>query len=137
MEKRLDEEVEQDQEEADGQEDGAAVYAAAGMASEAPDKAGRLCGAGHLFAETVKTGGDRVTNEAAADGAEFIVDPDGNIDAVEPEKNCSADKNQVAKYGEKTQRGTGTPEHADSFNRTSAAKANSGTRAGATTKLSG
>ena len=134
---RLNEEVEEDQKEADGQEDGAAVDATAGMASEAANEAGGFSGAGDLFAEAVKTGGDGVANEAAADGAEFIVNPDGNIDAVEPEKNCSADKNNVAKYGEKTQRGTGTPEHADSFNPTSAAKANSSTRAGTTTKLSG
>lgn len=96
------------------------------MAGEATDKTGRFGGAGDLFTKAVKARGNGMTNEAAADRAEFIINPDGNVDTVGPEKNSAANEHQIAKDGEKTQRGTGTPNQADSFTLKFADPANSG-----------
>lgn len=85
------------------------------MAGEATDKAGRFGGAGDLFTKAVKARRNGMANEATADGAEFIINPNGNVDTVGPEKNSAANEHQIAQYGKKPQRGTGTPNQADSF----------------------
>ena len=109
----LNEEVEEEQKQADGQEDGAAVDAAAGVPGQTADKAGGFGVAGHLFAEAVEPEGDRVTNDAAADGAKFVMYPNRNIPTVEPEKGRAASENPVTQKSKKSESRTGTPEHKD------------------------
>jgi hypothetical protein len=94
----LYQEVEKEKERADGQQDRATIDAAARRAGETAYKTGRASFTGEFFAKTVKLGGDRVADDAAPHRSQLITHPDRDIQAIEPEKNSSADKHGIAQY---------------------------------------
>jgi len=52
-------------------------------------------------------------DQAAANGAKFIIHPNRNFEALGPQNRSARDKNYVAENGQKTQSGTRTPIHID------------------------
>jgi len=62
------------------------------------------------FAATFVEGAGRdVAREIAAEGGEFVVDPEGELRAITPQKKSAEDKNGVAETGKNTESGTRTP----------------------------
>jgi hypothetical protein len=92
----LYQEVENEKERAYRQQNRATIDAATRRAGETAYKTGRASFAGEFFAKAVKLGGDRVTDDAAPHRSQLITHPDRDIEAIEPEKNSSADKHGIA-----------------------------------------
>ena len=92
----LYQEVQNEKERAYRQQDRATIDAAARWAGETAYKSGRASFAGEFFAETVKLAGDRMANDAAPHRSQLIIYPNRDIEAIEPKKNSSADKHDIA-----------------------------------------
>src|SRR5258708_38320018 len=90
-----DKEIEKKQKRANCQEDRSAVDFAARGATQTSHEAGRTGLAGSLFAQAAAQPGYCVANDLAPHGANFIVHPNGNLDAVRPEHDRTAHRNGV------------------------------------------
>jgi len=77
--------------------------------SQAAEKAGRLGFGSTVLRADRKSDGKGAADEALADLAEFVVNPEGYIEAVAPNQDRTGCKERVTGKGEKTERGTGTP----------------------------
>jgi hypothetical protein len=99
----LNEQVEKEKKRTNRQEDCAAIDFAARRASQTSDEAAGTGFAGDLFAETAAEAGDRVANDFTPDGTDFVVHPDGNVQPVGPEHNCSANKYRITNQCEKAE----------------------------------
>ena len=107
-----DEKVEEEEEEANGQEDGTAVDTAPRKAAETPEETGGAEFEAALFAEAVKSAAYGVADQAASRGAHFIVHPGGKFEAVVPEKDGACGEERVTEYGENSQSRPRTPNQA-------------------------
>ncbi|HYA78818.1 MAG TPA: hypothetical protein VED65_00650 [Candidatus Bathyarchaeia archaeon] len=57
----------------------------------------------------IKRSSGDITREIAAQGVNFVVNPEGELRSVAPKREGADDKNYVAERREKTERWTGTP----------------------------
>jgi len=101
--RNLKQEIEDKENWTNRQEDCSAVDFAARRASEAADEAGGAGFAGDLFAKTAAEARDGVANDFTANGTDFVVHPDWNVQPVRPEHNCSANKYGITNQCEKAE----------------------------------
>ncbi|MGB2622811.1 MAG: hypothetical protein WA857_16605 [Candidatus Acidiferrum sp.] len=85
----LNEEIEEEESDAEKKEEESGVDVAAREAAERGEKLRRDSFEAGLFADAVERADDGVTGKTAAEGAEFVMGPDGKIAAITPHK-CSA-----------------------------------------------
>ena len=101
MEFWLDKKIEKEKDEAECEENGGAIDATAREAAEsAKETGGRQLFEAGFFAEAAGMAGDCVANDAATNGADLIVHPDRNLQAVMPEENGAGGEERIAKESE-------------------------------------
>jgi hypothetical protein len=99
----LNKEVEKEKKRTNCEKDCSEVDFAARGASEAADEAGGAGFAGNFFTETAAEARDGVANDFTANGTDFVMHPDWNVQPVRPEHNCSANKYGITNQCEKAE----------------------------------
>ena len=97
----LDEEIEKEEERTDAEKDGGAIDLTARDAFELAEKASGKKDEARFFAEAGAFAGDCTSDELAAESAEFVMEPGGNVAAMNPEKSGARGKDKIANEGEK------------------------------------
>ena len=100
---RSDEEVEEEEERADTEKDCGAIDLTVGNAAEFAKKARGKQDQPRFLA---KAGGfyrDEMSDKLAADRTELVMQPGGNVAAMDPQKDSAADKNHVTDDSQKTE----------------------------------
>jgi hypothetical protein len=97
----LDEEVEEKKERADAEKDRGAIDLTARDAFELAEKAIRQKDQSRFLAEAGRFCRNDMSDNLAAESAELVMEPDGNIAAVNPEKSGAGGKDKIAGKGKK------------------------------------
>lgn len=105
----LDEEVEDEEEKTEEEKEGSPGEAAAGKLKRGLEEAGGNGEQAGFAAGLVKRTGRNVAGKIAAEGGEFVIDPEDEFAATAPEVAGPEKKDAVAQASQKTEIGTSSP----------------------------
>lgn len=112
--KVLDEKIEKKKKRSEAQKYHAAIDLAAGNTAKFPQKPDVREPKSGFFTQSGAVAGDRVTDNLAANCAEFIVKPNGEVLAVEPKKRGAINKDDIAQNRQDPKGRPDAPRHKSS-----------------------
>jgi hypothetical protein len=110
----LDEKIEKKKKGSETQKNHAAIDLAAGNSAKSPQKPGVREPKSGFFAQSGTVAGNRVTDYFAPNRAKFIVEPNGEVFAVEPKEHGAIDEYDIAQDRKNPKRRPDAPRHKSS-----------------------